>query len=124
MNAVTHFEILGPDGPGLVDFYSRLFEWNLTTHQLPGWPCYAQLEAAAGGGIGGAVGTADAAPTPTVVVYVEVDDPATSLARAQELGASVVIPVTELAETGGVVVAWFRDPQGNIVGLVNRQTAG
>ena len=34
-------------------------------------------------------------------LYVEVDDPVTSLARAQELGASVVLPVTEFPETGG-----------------------
>jgi predicted enzyme related to lactoylglutathione lyase len=118
MNAVTHFEILGPDGPGLVDFYSHLFDWDLRISQLTGWPCYALLQAEGGNGISGAIGAADAAPTPRVIIYVEVEDPAASLSRAQELGASVVLPVAEIPETAGVVVAWFRYPQGNTVGLV------
>jgi predicted enzyme related to lactoylglutathione lyase len=119
--AVTHFEILGVDGPALINFYRDLFDWDLEVSQLPGWPSYGFLEPDEGKGISGAVGRADAAPTPTVVVYVEVDDPAASLVQAQALGASVVLPVTEIPDTAGVVVAWFRDPQGNTVGVVKRR---
>ena len=72
-NPVVHFEILGSDGPQLIDFYRGLFGWPLQNTPLPGWPSYAIMEPPAEG-IGGAVGNADAAPNGGVVVYVEVDD--------------------------------------------------
>lgn len=28
-NPVVHFEILGPNGPDAIDFYRRLFGWDL-----------------------------------------------------------------------------------------------
>lgn len=63
------------------------------------------------------MGSASAAEKPTVVVYVEVDDPVAYLQRAEQLGASVVMPTTHVA-AAEVTVAWLRDPQGNIVGVV------
>ncbi len=89
--------------------------------QLPGWPHYGLLRPS-GTGIGGAVGTADATDRPAVVVYVEVDDPQAYLDRAQELGATVVMPTTHVAEAE-VTVAWLQDPQGNGVGVVNNHEA-
>jgi predicted enzyme related to lactoylglutathione lyase len=68
-------------------------------------------------GIGGAVGTADAATEPTVVVYVEVNDPHAYLEGAATLGATVVLLVTNIEEAK-VTVGWLRDPQGNVVGVV------
>jgi uncharacterized protein len=68
-------------------------------------------------GIGGAVGAAEAAGGPAVLVYVEVDDPAAYIQRAMALGASVALPVTDLPGSH-VTVAWLRDPQGNLVGLL------
>jgi len=68
------------------------------------------------------VGTADAAVQPAVVVYVEVDDPMAYLERAEQLGATVVLPATYVADAK-VTVGWLRDPQGNIVGVVkNHET--
>ncbi len=115
-NPVVHFEILGPDGASLVRFYRELFGWQLREGQLPGWPVYGLLQPG-DTGIGGAVGSADAAKKPTVVVYVEVDDPVAYLQRAEQLGASVVMPTTHVAEAE-ITIAWLRDPQGNIVGIV------
>ncbi len=121
-NPVVHFEILGPDGRALSNFYHQLFGWELRGGQLPGWPHYGLLQPGATG-IGGAVGTADAAVEPTVVVYVEVDDPQAYLDRAEQLGADVVMPTTHIAEAE-VTVAWLRDPQGNIVGVMKNHEAG
>jgi uncharacterized protein len=115
LNPIVHFEILGPDGPALIDFYRRLFGWDLHDGQLPGWPHYGLLRADRG--IGGAIGTADTTDGPTVLVYVEVDDPQAYVDRAQALGASVILPVTHIAEAE-VTVAWLKDPQGNVVGVV------
>lgn len=116
-NPVVHFEILGPDGPALIEFYRELFGWQLQVSQLPGWPHYGLLRPS-GTGIGGAVGTADATDRPAVVV----DDPQAYLDRAQELGATVVMPTTHVAEAE-VTVAWLQDPQGNVVGVVKNHEA-
>src|SRR5215472_2162625 len=116
-NPVTHFEILGRDGIKLIDFYCDVFGWPLQDNPLPGWPSYAIMEPARG--IGGAVGSADAAPNGGVIVYVEVDDLDQTLNRAVGLGASVALPVTSVAGTK-LSVAWLRDPQGNLIGLVRR----
>ncbi len=50
-------------------------------------------------------------------VYVEIDDPIAYLERAEQLGATVVLPTTHIAGAE-VTVGWLRDPQGNIVGVV------
>jgi len=120
-NPVVHFEILGPDGPALSGFYRELFGWVLRDGRLPGWPHYGLLQPGETG-IGGAVGTADAAPESIVIVYVEVDDPHAYLNRAQQLGAHVVLPVTHIPEAE-VTVGWLRDPQGNIVGVMKNHEA-
>jgi uncharacterized protein len=117
-NPVVHFEILGRNGSKLIDFYRDVFAWPLLDNPLPGWPSYAIMESVAQG-IGGAVGSADAAPDGAVVVYVEVDDLEETISRAARRGASVALPVTSVAGTG-LTVAWLRDPQGNIVGLIRR----
>jgi uncharacterized protein len=116
-NPVVHFEILGTDGSQLIDFYRDVFGWPLQNTPLPGWPSYAIMQPDEG--IGGAVGSADAAPNGAVVVYVEVDDLDEALKRALGRGASVALPVTSVTGTD-LSVAWLRDPQGNLIGLVRR----
>jgi predicted enzyme related to lactoylglutathione lyase len=116
-NPVVHFEILGSDGAALIEFYREVFGWPLRDTPLPGWPSYAIMEPEQG--MGGAVGRADAAPDGAVIVYIEVDDVGGALDRAVERGATVALPVTSVAGTQ-LSVAWLRDPQGNLVGLVKR----
>jgi hypothetical protein len=115
-NPVVHFEILAPDGAELIGFYQGLFGWPIQDNQLPGWPHYGFM-GEPDRGIGGAIGTADAADGPAVLVYVEVDDPQAYLDRATEMGATVVLPVTNVPGAE-VTIAWLRDPQGNLLGLV------
>lgn len=90
-NPVVHFEILGPDGPALTAVYRKLFGRRLHDGQLPGWSTYALLRAGSGG-VGDAVGCADAATEPTVLVYVEVEGPQAYLTWAEEWGAPVLVP--------------------------------
>jgi predicted enzyme related to lactoylglutathione lyase len=51
-----------------------------------------------------------------VTFYVEVEDPARYLARAEELGGTTVVPPTEVPEFG-LTFAFFADPEGHLVGL-------
>jgi predicted enzyme related to lactoylglutathione lyase len=110
-NPVVHFEITGPDGDALRAFYSEIFGWEISVMKEP--MDYGSVGAQDGKGIGGGVAQSEHAG---VTVYVEVDDPAEVLARIAEAGGETVQDVTEVPDI--VTFAMFRDPQGNVIGLV------
>ncbi len=117
-NPVVHFEILGTDGRRLMDFYRDLFGWELREVPMTGYESYAYLPAP-DEGIGGGVGQlADGEPA-VVTIYVEVVDPQAMLDRALEAGAELELPVTAIPGVGAI--ARFRDPQGNVVGVVGSE---
>jgi uncharacterized protein len=112
-NPVVHFEIIGPDGPALQQFYRDLFNWNIDGNNE--WQ-YGMVESGGEGGIAGGV-AADQDPKSRVSVYAQVDDPQKYLDRAVELGGTVILPVTEMGENMPTI-AMFTDPAGNTTGLV------
>ncbi|RDI73869.1 putative enzyme related to lactoylglutathione lyase [Gaiella occulta] len=110
-NAVVHFEVVGRDLQKLKSFYGDLFGWK--TQEIPEMG-YAIVEKE-GDGIAGGIGqTPDGGPG-HVTFYVSTDDPQAILDRAQELGGTTIMPVTELPE---VTIALFADPEGHAIGLV------
>ena len=111
-NPVVHFELLGKDGQKLRDFYTQLFDWKLT--QPAEGMDYSMVDT--GEGIGGGIGT-NPDGKPWLTFYVATEDPKASLAKAVELGAEVIMDVSEVPGAG-VTIATFRDPEGNTVGLV------
>ena len=101
---VVFFSIFGPEGEQLQRFYAGLFEWTIAP--------------------GGDVMTAVSSPLPAnisrgeaeTIVYVGVDDIAATLAKVKERGGTIRYPRFEVP--GRVVLAVFKDPAGNSVGLV------
>lgn len=113
-NPVVHFEITGADGSALQNFYRDLFDWKIDTNNE--WQ-YGVVETGGDGGInGGIAGNQDGATGGRVTVYAAVDDMQAYLDKAERLGATVVMPVTDM---GDFTIALFADPAGNITGLVN-----
>jgi predicted enzyme related to lactoylglutathione lyase len=109
--AVVHWEIQSSDPARQRDFFSNLFGWSIDANNPQDYGMVPQGGAdSIPGGIGG---TQDA--TSRVTVYVEVPDVTAVLARAEELGAATVLPRTDM---GMVVMAQFRDLEGNLIGLV------
>lgn len=109
-NKVMWYEVIGKDGTRLRAFFSELFGW--TYRDAPGMN-YGMTDPEAtgiGGGIGAAPGNAS-----WTTFYVGVSDVEQALKRAQQLGASVLMPVTKLPD---VTIAVFADPEGHPVGLV------
>jgi len=49
-----------------------------------------------------------------VTVYVQVDDVAAALAKAESLGGKTQVPPVEIPAG---TFAWFADPDGNTIGL-------
>ena len=120
-NPIVHFEILGHEGPSLVAFYRDLFGWPLREVAMDGYSTYAFLPSPEEG-IGGGVGQLASSDRAFLTIYVEVADPHSMLDQAIKGGAETVLPVTEIPGVGEI--ARFRDPQGNVVGLVRSAPTG
>lgn len=116
-NPVVYFEILGSDYAGLRQYYRDLFGWKITQMSL-------EMEHSAvsadedGDGIPGGIGRSMTG-SPRLTFYVQVDDIQASLDRAGELGGETAAPVTVIP--GMVTFAHFKDPEGNLVGLVSSE---
>lgn len=108
---VIHFEVLGPDGATLQDFYRGAFDWSIDANN----PMNYGMVAAQEGGIGGGVGPSMDGP-PLVTFYVQVDDLQGALDKIAELGGQTVMPPMDVP--GGPSIALFSDPAGNKIGLV------
>ena len=113
---VVHFEINTANSPALAQFYADAFEWELQEDSDD----YTQIRtngvcAGTGApGIDGGIGPSDPGDD-FVTFYVQVPDVAAALERVVALGAEVDMPTTA---AGRVVIAIFRDPAGNRIGLV------
>lgn len=108
---VGWFEITGKDGPALQQFYSGLFDWEVADAGS-GYGLVAAGDKGIAGGIGASADGGDGG----VTFYVEVDDPAEFLAKAEKLGGRTVVPPTEIPDFG-LTFAFFTDPEGHVVGL-------
>jgi predicted enzyme related to lactoylglutathione lyase len=113
---VVHFEFGGTDGSALAGFYGKLFGWDVQD----GGPDYWLLQTGGEGIAGGVLQTAAGMP-PYVTVYISVEDLDAFLSAAEALGASRIVGPTPIPGVGAF--AMFRDPEGNVVGLM-REDAG
>ena len=115
-NPVVHFEINTARAPDLARFYGEAFDWTMSADGDD----YLQINTrgVCGGtgepGIDGGIGPS-APGDDFVTFYVQVPDVAEALDRVVGLGAEVDLAPTE---AGAVVIAVFRDPAGNRIGLV------
>ena len=110
-NPVIWFEVLGQNADKLRGFYGRLFDWQFKLAPDASMD-YGMTDKDATG-IGGGVGKAPQGPG-WVTFYVGVPDVAAALARAVQLGATVLMPVTQLPDA---TLAVFADPEGHPIGL-------
>lgn len=111
---VVHFEILGPDGRTLQQFYRDLFDWKIDADN----PMNYGLVDNGGEGINGGVGQSEQGHG-MVTFYVQADDVQSVLNKAEQLGGKTVVPVTSIP--GMATFAQFADPAGNVVGVVASQ---
>ena len=114
-NPVVWFEVVGKDGTALRRFYGDLFGWKI--EGATGEMDYGLL-AGVDSGIGGGVGQSQDGGDGHVTFFVEVDDPAAYLKKAEKLGGKTIVPPTEIPDYH-LTFAYFLDPQGHLVGLSN-----
>lgn len=110
--AVARFEVTGRDAGALRHFYGDLFGWTILEGAKGSGFGVVQSE---GNGISGVIGPAGKGPG-HVTFYVEVNDLAAYLVKAEKLGGKTIVPPTEVPEFS-LTFAFFADPEGHMVGL-------
>ena len=105
---VVHFEIGCKDKAKTVDFYAELFDWNIS-EEGP-----AAMIAPEAKGMTGHITSLGHEPHHYTIFYVEVEDVAAYLEKANALGGKTLVPPVDIP-TG--TFAWMQDPEGNTVGL-------
>ena len=105
---IVFFDIAGPDAVALNAFYARVFEWEIAPNGAFSTPVVAPLPASTRA-------TTDR-DTPATVLYIGVNDVTARLKEVAQNGGTVSAQRFEIP--GVVVLGLFKDPAGNLVGLV------
>jgi hypothetical protein len=104
-NAVNYFEVGTPDVNATKAFYGGLFGW-----QIGDSGDYRMVESDKGG----VWDTATTGGGSWAIFYVQVEDVQATIAKAVELGAKVLVPLTD---NGPLEFAHLQDPHGNRLGV-------
>ncbi len=118
---VVHFEIPADNLERAKSFYQKAFGWQIS--QYPGMEYHmlgttpvdqkTQMPTEPGAINGGMTKRQD--PVKSTVVTIDVDDIESSLKSIEKLGGKVVQKKQPVADMG--FTAYFKDTEGNIVGL-------
>ncbi len=129
MAGVVHFEIPADDQERARNFYRDAFGWRVDP--VPGMEDYnmvitTPMDEATGqpteaGAINGGMFTREGELTAPMVT-VDVDDIDAALEKIGALGGTTVSPRQEVPGMG--YAAYFRDPEGNVLGLWQNLPAG
>lgn len=117
-NPIVHFEIPADDVARALAFYQKVFGWKTKRFPMPpGGPEYYGVTTRKEGepGINGGLMKRNmpGQPFASYVAVKSIDD---FLGKIQANGGSLVMPKQEIAPGMGWI-AWFRDPEGNMMGL-------
>jgi predicted enzyme related to lactoylglutathione lyase len=101
---VVFFDIAGPEGAGLKNFYSGVFGWSTDA-----------MGRLTNVGVDGALRQDPA----DKVIYLGVPDVTSALKQVEAAGGTTIAPRFEVK--GVVVLGLFKDPAGNTMGLIEMQ---
>ena len=110
---VMHWEIGSGDPEKLHDFYSTLFGWQIDTDTPQNYP---MVQSGGEFGINGGIYEAEMPEHRFLAIYVQVDDLAATLKRAENLGAQYVAEIVTVPGIGSFSI--IQDPEGLPVGLM------
>jgi len=124
---VVHFEIPFDDGDRARAFYADAFGWNLmdlpemSYTMVATGPTSEQGPPSEPGFINGGMAQRSASFTAPVVV-VDVPDIDDALVKVEKLGGATVVAKLAVGDMG--FAAYFKDPEGNVIGLWQTATPG
>jgi hypothetical protein len=111
-NPVVQWQIVAKDPDAVARFYSALFGWKVQTNNALG---YRVIETGNGRGIDGGVWPSPPEGHNLVQLFVEVEDIDAALVKATSLGATIIVPKSELPD--GDALAIVLDPAGLSFGM-------
>ena len=126
MRKVVHFEIPAEDLDRAKKFYGSVFGWDLQTMPMPGGGEYTsvittpvdnqtQMPTEPGAINGGLFERSENMNLSSPVITIDVDAIDDALAQVEENGGTVVAPRTAIEGMGAF--AYFKDSEGNVLGL-------
>ncbi len=104
---VNYFEIGTPNPAEAQRFYGSLFDWKVGEPSPVGYQTV-------NGGAGGLWDTTPLGGAAWGIFYVGVEDVLATIAQAEALGATVLVPYVD---NGDIEFAHLADPQGNRFGV-------
>lgn len=107
---VVHFEIGCRDGDRTREFFSQLFDWDVSSAESG-----MMIDAGGPGSVGGHIAELGPEWGAYVTVYVEVEDLELYLEKAADLGGKTLVHPVTLPGQGSF--AWLAAPEGNIIGI-------
>ncbi len=123
MRKVVHFEIPAEDLERAKSFYGAVFGWDLQTMPMPGGEYTSakttavdektQMPLEPGAINGGMMQRDERTPAPVITIDVDAIDDA--LREIEARGGTTVTPRTPIPGMGAF--AYFKDPEGNVMGL-------
>lgn len=117
--AFSWCELISSDVNAAKEFYAKLFDWTWKEEPMEGGKTYTTIKAGEQQ-VGGIFSTEDALgaekPTPHWGIYVTVEDVEETLKLAESMGGTVIVPATEIPQTGKFAV--FSDPQGAVLSII------
>ncbi|WP_236796898.1 VOC family protein [Amycolatopsis sp. GM8] len=120
----VHFEVHATDPERAIMFYTTVFDWSF---ERWGTNPYWLISTGDGPGIDGGLvprqGPApdDDSPVNAYPTTMEVPDVVAAVRRVQQAGGAVVVPKTALPGVGWL--AYCKDTEGNIFGLMENDTS-
>ncbi|HEY5100651.1 MAG TPA: VOC family protein [Gaiellaceae bacterium] len=107
---IIHAEIRSTDPDATRTFFSELFGWSYSDGAFPG---YTFVETGVEGAIPTAIGPLQGGKD-SALFFIGVEDVEATLARAVELGGTILHPAQQVP---GVTFGVFADAQGHAVGV-------
>ncbi|MBX2873877.1 MAG: hypothetical protein KTR30_17310 [Saprospiraceae bacterium] len=107
---VVHFEIGCDDLSGTLNFYQEVFKWKGIAEGIS-----AKIDAE-GHGISGHITALGHDPHKYITFYIETDALQEDLEQLQAAGGEKILGPFPVGD--GREFAWFKDPAGNMVGLI------
>ena len=115
-NPVVHFEIGCRDREKTVDFYKQLFDWQMSPGEIA-----TEIVTTADDPVTGHIVSLGHEPHNYTNFYVEVANASEALQKAESLGGKILIPPIPIPDGSGSLFAWFADPEGTTIGLIQRK---
>ena len=114
--AFSWFELMTTDTEGAKDFYSKLFGWE--TEEMPMEDMNYTVVKVGDDAVGGImpIPPQTGGTPPNWGGYVTVDDVDATARKAEELGAKILVPLTDIPNVGRFFV--LQDPQGAVISAI------